>query len=438
MRYEQIGDAIGGTPLVRVDVLLPAAARAKGIRLYAKVEMLGPTGSIKDRTAKALIDDLMRQSKDAAAQQSGSQFDLFGDFNGIPDGADKTEVYRNWLGLMIGTGTSLIFGNAHLGAVIGAAMVINNLVAGIAGLIVERTVIRFLYGRPLETLRGLIRECQMDLPAELPPMASGLFGFLGYDMVRDMERLPDENPDPIGLPDAIMVRPTVICISSMANDTPIPHVIRGHEGTIEFTRTGFTIKPQRQFAEGKEEIVHQKTGGEDIALHHRNLQNAIHQGSFREDLFYRLNVIPIFIPPLRERREDIPPLVAQILAHPSRRKSITPKAVDALVQYDWPGNVRELEAVLERVCVLTPRAELQLEDLPGELQKNSPRTQKPATTPVSFEIPPHGLVFEDLEKELMIQALDRSQGIMVDAAKLLGMTYRTFQYRAVKFGLKGQ
>jgi len=73
--------------------------------------------------------------------------------------------------------------------------------------------------------------------------------------------------------------PTVICVSSMANDTPIPHVIRGHEGTIEFTRTGFTIRPQRQFAEGKSEIVHQKTGGEDITLHHRNLQDAIRNGA---------------------------------------------------------------------------------------------------------------------------------------------------------------
>jgi len=75
-----------------------------------------------------------------------------------------------------------------------------------------------LDGRPLETLRHLIRECQMDLPAGLPPMASGLFGFLGYDMVRDMERLPDNNPDPIGLPDAIMVRPTIICIFDRLED----------------------------------------------------------------------------------------------------------------------------------------------------------------------------------------------------------------------------
>lgn len=75
-----------------------------------------------------------------------------------------------------------------------------------------------LPGRPLETLRVLIRECQMELPPGLPPMASGLFGFLGYDMVRDMERLPDKNPDPIGLPDAIMVRPTIVCIFDRLED----------------------------------------------------------------------------------------------------------------------------------------------------------------------------------------------------------------------------
>jgi anthranilate synthase component 1 len=75
-----------------------------------------------------------------------------------------------------------------------------------------------LEGRPLETLRVLIRECQMELPAGLPPMASGLFGFLGYEMVRDMERLPDKNPDPIGLPDAIMVRPTIVCIFDRLED----------------------------------------------------------------------------------------------------------------------------------------------------------------------------------------------------------------------------
>ena len=75
-----------------------------------------------------------------------------------------------------------------------------------------------LEGRPLETLRALIGECQMELPKDLPPMASGLFGFLGYDMVRDMENLPDTNPDPIGIPDAIMVRPTLVCVFDRLED----------------------------------------------------------------------------------------------------------------------------------------------------------------------------------------------------------------------------
>ena len=75
-----------------------------------------------------------------------------------------------------------------------------------------------LPGRPLETLRTLIRECQLDIPAGLPPMASGLFGFLGYEMVRDMERLPTVHPDPLNLPDAIMVRPTIVCVFDRLED----------------------------------------------------------------------------------------------------------------------------------------------------------------------------------------------------------------------------
>ncbi len=95
----------------------------------------------------------------------------------------------------------------------------------------------------------------------------------------EFTKSPAEIPDTFNMICDYPGGPTVICVSSMANDTPIPHVIRGHEGTIEFTRSGFTIRPQRQFSEGKQEIVHQKTGGEDITLHHRNLQDAIRNGA---------------------------------------------------------------------------------------------------------------------------------------------------------------
>jgi len=175
-----------------------------------------------------------------------------------------------------------------------------------------------------------------------------------------------------------------------------------------------------------------------LAATNRNLQEAVRQGSFREDLFYRLNVIPIVIPPLRERKEDIPSLISQLLAHPSRRKKISEEAVEALLRYDWPGNVRELEAVLERVCVLTPNSEIGVADLPLELRNTRPKSNAPGNSNSGFDLPIEGIVFEDVERELMVQALERSHGVMADAAKLLGMTYRTFQYRAVKFDLKGQ
>ncbi len=173
-----------------------------------------------------------------------------------------------------------------------------------------------------------------------------------------------------------------------------------------------------------------------FAATHRHLQDSIRQGSFREDLFYRLNVIPIVIPPLRERREDIAPLARQFLGHPSRRKAISDDAMDALRQYDWPGNVRELEALLERVCVLTRGQEIQRGDLPPEL-RNPGNKGADDRGAAGFSLPAQGVVFEDVERSLMSQALDRSGGVMAEAAKLLGMTYRTFQYRAMKFGLKG-
>ncbi|MEO7424612.1 MAG: sigma 54-interacting transcriptional regulator, partial [Fibrobacteria bacterium] len=176
-----------------------------------------------------------------------------------------------------------------------------------------------------------------------------------------------------------------------------------------------------------------------IAATHKDLAEAIRQGAFREDLFYRINVIPIVIPPLRDRKEDVPPLVRHFLSKSSRVRTIQPEALRLLIEYDWPGNVRELQAVMERITVLTKASDITPSDLPFELRSEN---RRPAGSlsgngyPV-FEIPASGLVFEDWEKNLLAQALSRSHGNMADAAKLLGMTYRTFQYRSMKFGLKG-
>ena len=169
-----------------------------------------------------------------------------------------------------------------------------------------------------------------------------------------------------------------------------------------------------------------------IAATNKNLEEAIKQGTFRDDLFYRLNIIPIVIPPLRERREDIEALVAFFISRSGRPKTVEERAMKLIKEYQWPGNVRELEAVMERITVLATSNVIKVEDLPLELCA----TPASATSPSSSAIPEQGLIFEEWEKNMLAEALKRSHGVMADAAKLLGMSYRTFQYRAEKFGLK--
>lgn len=168
-----------------------------------------------------------------------------------------------------------------------------------------------------------------------------------------------------------------------------------------------------------------------IAATHRNLEEAILQGQFREDLYYRLNIIPIVIPPLRERKEDIAVLSRHFLEKSNRKKSIEPEAIEVLSGYDWPGNVRELEAVMERVSILTPHPIIRETDIARELRT----FHRPQNSDPSFTLPAGGVVFEDVEYQLLRQAMDRTAGNMTEAAKLVGMSYRTFRYRALKFGI---
>ena len=171
-----------------------------------------------------------------------------------------------------------------------------------------------------------------------------------------------------------------------------------------------------------------------VTATNRPLEEFIQKGLFREDLYYRLNVIPILLPPLRERREDIIPLIEYFLVKKKLQKSFSKETLDVLSQqYSWPGNVRELEALVERLAVLSPSDEIGVKDLPSELLSSSNPLK---TSSSSFVLSEQGVQFEDLEKQILIQALQKSNGVMADAAKLLGMTYRTFQYRAQKFGIR--
>ncbi|MBE0596350.1 MAG: sigma-54-dependent Fis family transcriptional regulator [Desulfuromonadales bacterium] len=172
-----------------------------------------------------------------------------------------------------------------------------------------------------------------------------------------------------------------------------------------------------------------------LSATNKDLEREMENGAFREDLYYRLNVVFIELPALRERAEDIPILAGHFLekynAEFGRRvREIRPEAMQALLAYRWPGNVRQLESVIERAVLLGGGDTLTVEDIVGFL---SPRR---GAGP--FELPEEGLDFEQLEKELMQKALTRAGGVATKAARLLRMNYKAFLYRMEKFGLKGE
>jgi DNA-binding NtrC family response regulator len=168
-----------------------------------------------------------------------------------------------------------------------------------------------------------------------------------------------------------------------------------------------------------------------IAATNKNLEDAIRSGTFREDLFYRLNIVPICVPPLRERREDIPLLIEHFFSRLGQPKEIDSEAMQLLLEHDWPGNVRELEALIERITVFSENQMITIEDLPVEI------TKKAAKVSVTiWDLPEHGIVLEELERQLISNALERSHGNMAAAAKLLGLSYRAFRYRANSYGLR--
>jgi two-component system, NtrC family, response regulator PilR len=179
-----------------------------------------------------------------------------------------------------------------------------------------------------------------------------------------------------------------------------------------------------------------------LAATNKDPAQLIRMGTFREDLYYRLNVIAVEMPPLRERREDIPLLATNFLSLFAARAGrhamrITPEAMEALLAHAWPGNVRELENVLERAVALATTDEVHLETLPSSIfhAAAAPRPQK-------WEVPPEGLNLEqmiaDIEIALLKDALEKADGVQTRAAQLLGINFRSFRYRARKYGLDRQ
>lgn len=173
-----------------------------------------------------------------------------------------------------------------------------------------------------------------------------------------------------------------------------------------------------------------------VAATNRDLRAMVSDGRFRDDLYYRINVLSVDVPPLRERREDIPVLVDHFLTKHTRNtsrlvKGFKPETRRMMNDYGWPGNVRQLESAIERAILLCEGDMIIPDDLPTEVRQES---QTAATG--GFKLPPEGISFEEVEKNLILQAMDQTDYNITKAAKLLGLTFRTLQYRLEKFGIK--
>lgn len=172
-----------------------------------------------------------------------------------------------------------------------------------------------------------------------------------------------------------------------------------------------------------------------IAATHRNLPAMVEDETFREDLYYRLAVVPLMIPPLRERREDLPELIDVLLERAKARHSmhevrLSSQVQHRLIAYRWPGNVRQVENVLERMLVLSASDLISIEDLPEELATTP-------NTPASFwpELPEEGISLEAIERDLISRALEKFAGNQTHAARYLDISRRTLIYRLEKHGL---
>ena len=190
---------------------------------------------------------------------------------------------------------------------------------------------------------------------------------------------------------------------------------------------------------GSNEII--QSNARVIAASNENLETAVQKGYFRKDLFYRLNVIPLPIPSLRERKDDIPLLVNHFIKIFNQNKSahkinyINQEVMDCLCQYRWPGNIRELENLIERLCVLKDNECIELSDLPEQYQNNNH-----STTKLNVDIPKAGLDFNQIvnvfENELILKALERTRWNRNQAARLLKLNRTTLLEKIKKKGLK--
>ena len=220
-------------------------------------------------------------------------------------------------------------------------------------------------------------------------------------------------------------------------------------GTLFLDEIGdMSLSVQAKVLRALEQGEFERVGGSEtirvdvrvLAATNKNLKERVEQGQFREDLFFRLNVIPITAPPLRDRRQDIPLLVAYFLdlyavENGSRAKEISPGAMELLCRYDWPGNIRELKNLVERLSIMVSSDAVNVEDLPALTGLNIPRTVEPSGREALRQISAGKTLRqarEELEKEYIAAALDQNSGNVTQAAKILGIE-RTNLHKKIKY-----
>jgi transcriptional regulator with GAF, ATPase, and Fis domain len=215
-----------------------------------------------------------------------------------------------------------------------------------------------------------------------------------------------------------------------------------HEGTIFLDEIGdMPLPTQAKLLRVLQEKEFERVGGNQtirvdvrfIAATNKNLLEMVKQGTFREDLYYRLNVFSIHLPPLRERKEDIPVLVQHFLEQMANPVTPSPQSLQILTAYSWPGNVRELQNTLERAAVLTDTESIEPPQLPDHITGVIPNhvlqnPESPLSRPIDDRL-------AEVEKGLIIEALSRMGGVQVKAAELLGINQRSLWHRIKKLGI---
>jgi len=214
-----------------------------------------------------------------------------------------------------------------------------------------------------------------------------------------------------------------------------------HKGTIFLDEIGdlpITLQPkilrvlqEREFERvGSERTI--KVDVRIIAATSRDLENLVSRNKYREDLYYRLNVIPLFLPPLRERGEDIPVLIEYFLKkfnqENDRSVTLDKSALQVFLNYNWPGNVRELENTIERLVIMTGSNQVSASDLPVSLSIRRVKTTDRSSSLISN--------IEEIEKANIMDALDKTKWVQARAAKLLGITPRQIGYKIKKYGIE--